>query len=106
MGIFLYIRVININDYLFTTIKVEKNQKLIQNGPYKYVRHPMYSAISLVYLSLFLTLGSVLSILFSASFIFVLKLRIQDEEKILNNNLEGYKEYSKKVKYKVIPYIW
>ncbi len=105
-GCTLFISVVNTNDYLFTTIKVEVKQHLIQNGPYKYIRHPMYTSVALIYLSMGLVLGSMLAIIISFLFLIILKLRIEDEELILINELNGYKEYMNKVKYKIIPYIW
>lgn len=102
----LYAEVLRENAYLLRTIEVEKNQKLIDTGLYKIVRHPMYSITLLLFLSMPLILGSLISFVISLIYPFIIIKRIRNEEEVLEKNLKGYKEYEKKVKYRLIPYIW
>ncbi|MBR5479055.1 MAG: isoprenylcysteine carboxylmethyltransferase family protein [Clostridia bacterium] len=94
------------NTYLFRTVKVEEGQKVIDSGFYRYVRHPMYAATVFLFLSIPLVLGSAISFVIFLSYPFVIAKRIANEEKVLEKELPGYAEYKKKVKYKLIPFIW
>ena len=105
-GCCLLVKVIKINSFLSTTIKVENEQKVIQTGPYGVVRHPMYSAITMLILAVIISLGSCVALLTSVLLVPILVLRITDEEKVLSENLGGYKEYMEKTRYRVIPFIW
>jgi len=102
----LYAEVLRENAYLLRTIEVEKNQKLIDIGLYKIVRHPMYSITLLLFLSMPLILGSLISFIISLIYPFIIIKRIKNEEEVLEKNLKGYKKYEEKVKYRLIPYIW
>ena len=102
----LYARVLKENTYLSRTIEVQENQKVIDTGLYGIVRHPMYSATLLLFLSMPLVLGSVYSFIIFLAYPFIIANRIKYEEKFLEENLEGYKEYKQKVKYRLIPFIW
>ena len=102
----LYAEVMRENAYLSRTIEVQDNQKVIDIGLYKIVRHPMYATTIWLFLSIPLILDSFWSILCFAPYIALIAIRIKNEEKILENNLYGYKEYKKKVKYRLIPFIW
>ena len=102
----LYAEVLRENTYLSRTIEVEEDQKVIDTGLYGYVRHPMYGATILLFLTIPLILGSIISFIIFLIYPFIIAKRIKNEEMILENNLKGYNEYKKKVKYKVIPFVW
>lgn len=102
----LYAEVLRENTYLSRTIEVQEGQKVIDTGLYSIVRHPMYSATLLLFLSMPLVLGSVWSFLIFLAYPFIIAARLKDEEKFLEEELEGYREYKKKVKYRLIPFIW
>ena len=102
----LYAEVLRENMYLSRTVEVQENQKVIDTGLYGIVRHPMYMVTLILFLSMPLVLGSVLSFLILLLYIPIIMKRIRNEEKVLEQGLKGYLEYEKKVKYKIIPYIW
>ena len=102
----LYAEVLRENTYLSRTIEVQENQKVIDTGLYGIVRHPMYSATTLLFLSMPLVLASPISFAIMLLYIPLIAKRIRNEEKVLEEGLAGYKEYKTRVKYKVIPYIW
>lgn len=102
----LYAEVLRENTYLSRTIQVQANQKVIDTGLYGIVRHPMYSATLLLFLSMPLVLGSVFSFLIFLVYPFIIARRIKDEEELLEKELDGYSEYKKKVKYRLIPFVW
>jgi len=102
----LYAEVLRENTYLSRTIEVQKEQKVIETGLYKIVRHPMYTITIFLFLSMPLILGSVISFIIFLIYPLIIIKRINNEEKVLESNLKGYKEYKKKVKYKMIPFIW
>ena len=102
----LYAEVLRENIYLSRTIKVEKDQKVIDKGLYKIVRHPMYSITIFLFLSIPLILGSIISFVIFLIYPLIISKRIKNEEKVLEKELKGYKEYKNKVKYKLIPFIW
>ncbi len=102
----LYAEVMRENTYLSRTIQVEENQKVIDTGLYGIVRHPMYSATLLLFLSIPLVLGSVYSFIIFLLYPFIIAKRIKGEEKLLEKELPGYIEYKQKVKYRLIPFIW
>jgi len=105
-GYLLTLYVFMTNHYASRVVEVEKEQKVISNGPYALVRHPMYSSIIIFYLFTPLALGSGWAIIPAAFILPVLIFRIKDEEKELLENLEGYREYTQKVKFRLIPGIW
>ncbi len=102
----MYAEVLRENAYLLRTIEVEKDQKLVDTGLYGIVRHPMYAATIVLFLSMPLILGSIISFIIFLSYIFIIVKRIKNEEQVLEKDLKGYKEYKEKVKYRLIPYIW
>ena len=102
----IYAEVLRENAFLSRTIEVQNNQKVIDTGLYSIVRHPMYFATTFLFLSIPLILGSLLSFIIFLAYPFIIVKRIKNEEEVLENNLNGYKEYKKKVKYKMIPFIW
>ena len=102
----LYAEVLRENAYLSRTIEVQENQKVVDTGLYGIVRHPMYAVTVLLFLSMPLILGSVISFIIFLVYPFIISKRIKNEEEVLEKELEGYSEYKKKVKYKMIPFIW
>lgn len=102
----LYAEVLRQNTYLSRTIEVQENQKVIDTGLYGIVRHPMYSVTLLLFLSMPIVLGSVYSFLIFLVYPFIIAKRIKHEEKFLEEELDGYREYKQKVKYRLIPFIW
>ena len=102
----LYAEVLRENTYLSRTIEVQENQKVIDSGLYSIVRHPMYSVTLLLFLSMPLILGSIYSFLIFLMYPFIIVKRIKGEEKFLEKELDGYREYKQKVRYRLIPFIW
>lgn len=102
----LYALVMKENAYLSRNIRVEEGQKLVDTGLYGIVRHPMYTASIFLFLMIPLILGSFYSFLIFLIYPFLIVFRIQNEEKVLSKELLGYEEYQKKVKYKLIPFIY
>ncbi len=102
----LYAEVLRENVYLSRTIEVQENQKVVDTGLYGIVRHPMYGATILLFLTMPVILGSIISFVIFLIYPFVIAKRIKNEEEVLERELVGYSDYKKKVKYKVIPFIW
>ena len=102
----LYAEVLRENTYLSRTIEIQDNQKVIDTGLYGYVRHPMYAVTILLFLTIPLILDSVISFVIFLIYPIIISKRIKNEEMILEKDLKGYTEYKKKVKYKIIPFIW
>lgn len=102
----MYAEVLRENEYLSRTVKVQEHQRVIDTGLYGVVRHPMYAATLFLFLSMPLVLGSLYSFLIFLLYPFIIEKRIRSEEKVLENGLEGYSDYKKRVRYKVIPFIW
>ena len=102
----LYAEVLRENAYLSRTIEVQENQRLIDTGLYGVVRHPMYSATLLLFLSMPLVLGSIHSFLVFLVYPLIIAKRIRSEEAFLERELDGYKAYKQKVRYRLIPFIW
>ena len=102
----LYAEVLRENTYLSRTIEVQENQKVIDTGLYGIVRHPMYSATLLLFLSMPIMLGSIYAFLIFLAYPFIIVMRIKSEEEFLEKELDGYREYKQKVKYRLIPFVW
>jgi protein-S-isoprenylcysteine O-methyltransferase Ste14 len=102
----LYAEVLRENTYLSRTIEVQENQKVIDTGLYGIVRHPMYAATIVLFLTMPLILGSIISFIIFLIYPIIIGKRIKNEEKVLERDLKGYAEYKKKVKFKVIPFVW
>ena len=102
----LYAEVLRENTYLSRTIEVQENQKVVDTGLYGIVRHPMYAVTLLLFMSMPLVLGSVFSFIIFLAYPFIIAKRIRHEEEFLEKELDGYAEYKKKVKYRLIPFIW
>ncbi len=105
-GFIIVFFVFNVNTFTSRAIEHIEGQQVISSGPYSIVRHPMYSGASLIILATPLVLDSLIGLAPATLLIFVIVLRIYDEEKMLKIELAGYKEYCKKVKSKLIPYVW
>ena len=107
IGYLLYAEVLRENAYLSRTIEVQQGQKLIDKGAYGVVRHPMYAATILMFVSMPLVLGSFWAfLLMLAGYPVIIAFRIRDEEKTLAEGLEGYIDYMKRVKYRILPFVW
>ena len=102
----LYAEVMRENAYLSRTIKVEQGQTVVDTGLYGIVRHPMYAVTILLFLMMPLVLGSWYALIAFGFYPAIMALRLTDEEKLLTKELPGYAEYKKKVKYRIIPFIW
>ena len=94
------------NVWLSRTVEVQENQKVVDTGLYGIVRHPMYMSTLILFLAMPLVLGSVISFVIMLLYIPIIAKRIRNEEQVLENGLEGYAEYRKRVRYKVIPFVW
>ena len=102
----LYAEVLRENAYLARMIEVQEGQKVIDTGLYSIVRHPMYTATLLLFLAMGLVLGSLVSFLILLAYLPLIVKRIRNEEAVLVRDLQGYEVYQKKVRYRLIPYIW
>ncbi len=105
-GYGMYAEVMRENSYLSRTVEVQENQKVISSGLYGVVRHPMYLTTLLMFLPLPLILGSFWGLIPFAFYPAVIIIRILNEEKVLTDSLEGYCDYKKKVKFRLIPFVW
>ena len=106
VGYVLYAEVMRENAYLSRTVKVEEGQTVISTGLYAVVRHPMYTASTVMFLALPLILGSWYALIPFALYPVLMVVRIRGEEKLLTAELAGYEEYTRKVRYRLIPFIW
>ena len=102
----LYAEVLRENAYLSRIIEVQEGQKVIDTGLYGIVRHPMYSATLLLFLAMPLVLGSIYAFVIFLAYPFIIARRIRREEQLLEKELQGYREYKRRVKYRLIPFIW
>ena len=102
----LYAEVMRENAYLSRTIQVEEGQKVVDTGLYGIVRHPMYAATILLFLMIPLVLGSWYALIVFAFYPAIIIVRLKNEEKLLTKELPGYAKYRRKVKYRIIPFIW
>ncbi|MDD4075858.1 MAG: NnrU family protein [Eubacteriales bacterium] len=102
----LYAEVMRENAYLSRTVEIQAEQKVVDTGLYGVVRHPMYAATILLYLAIPLVLGSVYSLLVFLTYPILIVKRIRNEEAVLEQGLAGYTDYEKRVRYRLIPFIW
>ena len=102
----LYAEVMRENAYLSRTVKVEEGQRVVDTGLYGIVRHPMYMATVLLFTMIPLVLGSWYSLIVFAFYPGIIIIRLKNEEDLLTRELPGYDEYKKKVKYRLLPFIW
>lgn len=105
-GYGLFAEVMRENAFLSRTVEVQEGQTVVDSGLYGIVRHPMYFATMIMFLAMPLILGSVIAFVVFLLYPFLLVKRIKNEEAVLEEGLEGYKEYKQKVKYRIIPFIW
>ncbi len=102
----MYAEVMRENAYLSRTVEIQEDQKLIDTGLYAFVRHPMYTATIVLFLSIPLVLGSIPAFLLMLPYPLLLVKRIRNEEALLEEGLPGYKDYQRRVPYRLFPYIW
>lgn len=102
----MYAEVMRENAYLSRTIEVQAEQKVIDTGLYGIVRHPMYAASVLMFMSMPLVLGSWISLIVFCIYPVLIIMRIRNEEQVLLAGLKGYAAYREKVKYRLIPFVW
>jgi protein-S-isoprenylcysteine O-methyltransferase Ste14 len=102
----LYCEVMRENAYLSRTIEVQNGQKVVDTGLYGIVRHPMYAVTIWLFLAIPVLLGSLYALLCFLPYIPVIVVRILNEEKLMSAELDGYEEYKKRVKYRLLPLIW
>ena len=102
----MYGEVMRENVWLSRTVEVQENQQVVSTGLYGIVRHPMYAATLILFLSMPLVLASPWSFAIMLIYIPIIALRIRNEEQVLERELKGYSEYKQRVRYKVIPFIW
>lgn len=105
-GFGLFVLTLLQNRFASKTIEIQDKQKVIDTGLYSVIRHPLYTAAIIMFLASPITLGSFYAVIPVLFYIIGIILRIRNEEKVLCNGLEGYTDYLKKVKYRLIPYIW
>lgn len=106
VGYVLYAEVLRENVYLSRVVEVQEGQIVIDTGLYGIVRHPMYLAVSLLYIAIPLVLGSWWALLPMSLCVLLLLVRIKNEELLLHQGLPGYTEYTKRVQYRMIPFLW
>jgi protein-S-isoprenylcysteine O-methyltransferase Ste14 len=106
LGLYFVFLVFKENSFTSATIEVDRKQKVISTGPYGLVRHPMYAGAFVMLIGVPLALGSLWGFTGVVVLMIAIILRLLDEEKFLNKNLYGYKEYQKKVKYRLVPLVW
>ena len=102
----LYAEVLRENAYLSRTIRVEEGQTVVDTGLYGIVRHPMYMATILLFLAMPVVLGSWWALLVFASYPAIIVARLKDEEALLEKELAGYCDYQKKVRWRLVPFVW
>jgi len=101
-----FVLVLRQNEYLSRTIEIQEDQKVVDTGMYGIVRHPMYMVITFMYISMPLVIGSYIGLIPLLAFPVIISKRIKNEEKVLEKGLPGYIEYEKKVRYRMIPFVW
>src|SRR5262249_11704364 len=106
VGFFLVWRVSRENPFLFATVEVAKNQRVITTGPYAVVRHPMYAFSSVYLLGTPLAPGSWWGLLGLGLMLPFLIWRLLDEEDLLARRLPGYREYQQRVRHRLVPGVW
>jgi protein-S-isoprenylcysteine O-methyltransferase Ste14 len=106
VGYSIFFLVMRENSYASRTVEIQEGQKVISSGPYAIVRHPMYVGVLLLYLFSSLALGSWVALIPMLGIVTFIIIRIIDEEKALLQGLEGYSEYTQKVRYRLIPGVW
>ncbi len=105
-GYGMFLAVMNQNRYASRVVEIQEGQQLIDTGLYAVVRHPMYLAMIVLYLSAAIVLGSYYALIPMVVFLSTLAVRIRNEEKVLLAGLPGYAEYTKRVRYRLLPFVW
>ena len=106
LGYVLYAEVLRENVWLSRTVEVQEGQKIIDTGLYGLVRHPMYMSTLLLFLSMPLILGSLYSFILMLLYVPIIAKRIRNEEQVLEQGLAGYADYKRRVRYRIIPFVW
>ena len=106
LGYLLYAEVLRENAWLSRTVEVQKDQRVVDTGLYGVVRHPMYMSTLLLFLSMPLVLGSAISFVILLAYIPIIARRMRNEEQVLERGLAGYAEYKRRVRYKILPFVW
>ncbi len=106
VGLSVMMQVVIQNSHAAATVRVEAGQKLISTGLYGLVRHPMYTGNVIMMVGIPLALGSYWGLVFVIPGVILLALRIRDEETLLQEELDGYREYTQKVRYRLVPCMW
>ena len=106
LGYLLYAEVLRENAWLSRTVEVQKDQRVVDTGLYGVVRHPMYMSTLLLFLSMPLVLGSPISFVILLAYIPIIARRMRNEEQVLERGLAGYAEYKRRVRYKILPFVW
>jgi protein-S-isoprenylcysteine O-methyltransferase Ste14 len=106
LGLYFVFLVFRENSFTSATIEVAAEQKVVSTGPYALVRHPMYAGALLMMIFVPIALGSWVGVLFTLPLIVAIVVRLLDEEKVLAQSLPGYTDYTQKVRYHLIPYVW
>jgi protein-S-isoprenylcysteine O-methyltransferase Ste14 len=106
LGFFLFYRVVRVNSFAASTIRVEEGQQVVSTGPYAWVRHPMYSGAFVLLFGTPLALGSWWGLLVVPAFLPILAGRILNEETVLARDLPGYTAYQRQVRWRLIPFVW
>ena len=102
----LYAEVLRENEWLSRTVEVQENQRVVDTGLYGVVRHPMYMSTVLLFLAMPLVLGSPVSFVIMLAYLPIIAGRMRNEERVLEQGLEGYADYMQRVKYRIIPFVW
>lgn len=102
----LYAEVLRENTYLSRTVEIQDHQKVIDTGLYGIIRHPMYSVTIFLFLTIPLVLGSLFSFFVFLIYPILITKRIKNEEHVLEEGLEGYSDYKRRIKYRLIPFVW
>lgn len=106
VGFLLIFRVFQVNSYAASTVRVEAHQHVISTGPYRWVRHPMYSGAAVMFLATPVALGSFWTLPVAFGLVGMITARLLEEEKYLAKNLRGYDAYRQQVRYRLVPYVW
>jgi protein-S-isoprenylcysteine O-methyltransferase Ste14 len=106
VGMVMQMLVVIQNSHAAATVRVESGQKLVSTGLYGLVRHPMYAGLVIMMFGIPLALGSYWGLVFVIPGLIALAVRIRDEEKLLHEELDGYRDYTQKVRYRLVPYMW
>jgi protein-S-isoprenylcysteine O-methyltransferase Ste14 len=106
LGAVMLFIVMKQNTFGSRAVEIQENQRVIDTGLYSVVRHPMYLAFSIIFCFSPLVLGSLYALIPTVLMPWLIALRIRNEEQLLRNGLEGYESYIKKVRFRLIPYVW